>query len=63
METMVRHSNQSTAGEVREFHTPSHHCTIQVTPSAIAFGKFSPPPFKATPSNVTAINSRDKPSD
>eukprot|EP00972_Heterocapsa_arctica_P110042 16203667-Heterocapsa_arctica.AAC.1 len=24
-------------GEVREFNIPSHHCTIHVAPSAIAF--------------------------
>eukprot|EP00972_Heterocapsa_arctica_P045746 6749958-Heterocapsa_arctica.AAC.1 len=31
-----------------------------VTPSAIAFGKFPPPPLRVTPSNITAINSRVK---
>eukprot|EP00972_Heterocapsa_arctica_P055575 8197455-Heterocapsa_arctica.AAC.1 len=44
METMIRNSNKRPL----------------VTPSAIAFGKFPPPPCKATPSHVTAINSRDK---
>eukprot|EP00972_Heterocapsa_arctica_P040635 5989236-Heterocapsa_arctica.AAC.1 len=28
---------QANTGEVREIHTPSHHCTIHVTPSAIVF--------------------------
>eukprot|EP00972_Heterocapsa_arctica_P048765 7185072-Heterocapsa_arctica.AAC.1 len=60
METMIRHSNKRPLVKYASFYTPSHHCTIQVTPSAIAFGRFPPPPCKATPSHVTAINSRDK---
>eukprot|EP00972_Heterocapsa_arctica_P046769 6902729-Heterocapsa_arctica.AAC.1 len=51
---------QSVAGEVREFNTPSHHCTIHVTPSAIAFGKYPTPPSKASPSITVDINSRSR---
>eukprot|EP00972_Heterocapsa_arctica_P092982 13714034-Heterocapsa_arctica.AAC.1 len=28
---------QAITGEVREFHIPSHHCTIHVMPCAIVF--------------------------
>eukprot|EP00972_Heterocapsa_arctica_P075745 11171373-Heterocapsa_arctica.AAC.1 len=35
---------QAIIGEVREFHAPSHHCTIHVMSGAIVFGKGPPPP-------------------
>eukprot|EP00972_Heterocapsa_arctica_P053019 7806295-Heterocapsa_arctica.AAC.1 len=49
---------QAVTGEVREFYSPSHLCTIHVLPCAIVFGKCPPPPSKATPSYVNAINSK-----
>eukprot|EP00972_Heterocapsa_arctica_P089655 13221373-Heterocapsa_arctica.AAC.1 len=52
------HFQQVTAGEVREFNTPSHRCVIHVLPCAIVFGKCPPPPCKATPSPTIAINSK-----
>eukprot|EP00972_Heterocapsa_arctica_P071825 10609859-Heterocapsa_arctica.AAC.1 len=51
---------QAITGELREFHIPSPHCTIHVMPCAIVFGKCPPPPCKAVPSYVTAINSKGK---
>eukprot|EP00972_Heterocapsa_arctica_P018690 2765210-Heterocapsa_arctica.AAC.1 len=52
------HFQQVPTGEVREFNTPSHQCTIHVLPCAIVFGKCPPPPCNAIPSPTTAINSK-----
>eukprot|EP00972_Heterocapsa_arctica_P014566 2145778-Heterocapsa_arctica.AAC.1 len=35
--TSETHFQQVRSGEIREFHTPSHNCTILVKPCAIAF--------------------------
>eukprot|EP00972_Heterocapsa_arctica_P115966 16450671-Heterocapsa_arctica.AAC.1 len=48
---------QTSIGEVREFKTPSHLCIVHVMPRAVVLGKCPPPPCKATPSYVNAINS------
>eukprot|EP00972_Heterocapsa_arctica_P092640 13660944-Heterocapsa_arctica.AAC.1 len=53
-ETVVQ---QVTTGEIREFNTPSHSCTIHVLPCAIVFGRCSST-FKAIVSPTTAIISR-----
>eukprot|EP00972_Heterocapsa_arctica_P064590 9531207-Heterocapsa_arctica.AAC.1 len=49
---------QGSAGEIREFNTPSYQCTIHGLPCAIVFGKCSSS-FKAMPSPNAAMISKE----